>query len=65
MAGMLFQFALETLEQRERIGRGARETGQDAVLVQTAHLACVGLHDRVAQGDLAVAGHHHEVAAPD
>ena len=41
------------------------KTGDDLVLVQSSHLAGVGLHDRIAQRDLAVAGDHDLVAAPD
>ena len=54
---VLLELGLEQLEQREGIGGGAGETGQHlAVAAEPAHLARVGLHHRVAERDLAVAG---------
>src|SRR5690606_33133090 len=44
-------------EQGEGVGGGTGETGNDlAVAAEAADLAGVGLHHRVAEGDLAVAG---------
>jgi hypothetical protein len=61
---VFFQLGFEQFEQGEGIGRGTGETGQHmAVLAEPAHLARVGLHHRVAQGDLAVAGDHHLAVA--
>ena len=54
---MLLELLLEPLEQREGIGGGAGEPGDDlAVLAEAADLPGVGLHHRVAHRDLAVAG---------
>jgi hypothetical protein len=61
---VFFKLAFETLEEGERIRGSAGEAGKDAVLVESAHLASVRLHDRVAERDLAVAAHHDQVAAP-
>jgi len=53
----LFEFAFETGKQREGIGAGASETGQDTIVVEAAHLAGARFHDGVTHGDLAVGGH--------
>src|SRR5690606_28486337 len=56
---VLLELGLEQFEQRERVGGGAGEAGQHlAVAAEAAHLARVGLHHRVAERDLAVAGDH-------
>jgi hypothetical protein len=60
---VLLQLGLEALEQRERIGRAARETRDHVAFVQAPHLARVAFHDRVAERDLAVAAHGHEAVA--
>src|SRR5690606_21342234 len=54
---VLLELGLEQFEQREGVGRGTGETGQDlAVAAEPAHLAGVALHHGVAERDLAVAG---------
>src|SRR5690606_20226664 len=54
---VLLELGLEQLEEGEGVGGGAGEAGQDlAVAAEAAHLARVGLHHRVAEGHLAVAG---------
>ena len=60
---VLLELGLEPLEEGERVGRGAREAREHAVLVEAAHLAGGGLHDDVAEGHLAVAAHGDLVAA--
>ncbi len=62
---MLFELAFEALEKGEGISRGAGAACQYAVFVPAPYLAGIGLHDRVAQGDLAVPAHHDQVVAPD
>src|SRR5690606_34276543 len=53
---VLLELGLEQLEQGERIGRGPGEARQHLpVLAQPTHLARIGLHHRVPDGDLAVA----------
>ena len=58
VAAVLLEFGLEAGEEGERIGGRAREAGQDPVVVQPPDLAGLLLDDGVAEGDLAVAGHH-------
>ena len=53
----LFQLGLEAREQRERIGRRAGKAGEDPIVVEPADFPGGLFHDRVAKGDLAVAGH--------
>ena len=65
IALMFLQLGLKALKQRERVGRRAREAGQDLLIKQTPHLARIGLHHGVAQRDLAVAADHDMLAAPD
>jgi hypothetical protein len=60
---VLLQLGLEALEQGEGVGRGTREAGEDAVLVQAPDLARGGLDDDVAEGHLAVAAHGDAFAA--
>src|SRR5205814_9886080 len=45
---------LELLEQREPIGRGAREAGKTLAALQGAHLVGVRLHHPLTDGDLTV-----------
>ena len=52
---MGFQLRLQPLEQRERVGGGARKAGNDVALAEPPHLLGVGLDDGVAHRDLAVA----------
>ncbi len=56
------QLALELVEQGEGVGAGAGEAGEDLAVVQAAHLASAVLHDGVAEGHLAVAGHDDAAA---
>ena len=58
-----FELGLEALLQREGVGGGAGEAGQDLVVVQAADLARRALDDDVAQGDLAIAAQCDAVAA--
>ena len=64
VAGVLFQFGFEAAEERERVGGGAGEPGEHLVVVEAANLLCGTLHDRGAERDLSVRGHHHAIAAP-
>ncbi len=54
---VFLHLALEALEQREGVRRGAGKADEDLAVVDLADLARVGLHHGVAHGDLAVAGH--------
>src|SRR5215469_5291347 len=51
---VLLELALETLEQREGIGRAAGKARDDFVAGEAAHLARVALHHGIAEGDLSV-----------
>src|SRR5262249_27171788 len=62
LAGILLELSLEPLEQREGIGRGAREAGDDVALAQPAHLARIALDPRLPEADLPVAPDHHLAA---
>ena len=65
LAGILLELGLEPLEQREGVGGGAGETGDDVALAEPAHLARIALDDGLAQADLAVAADHHLAALAD
>ena len=52
--GWLLELLLELLEQRKSVGRRARESGQQLAPAKSADFLGVGLHDRLADGDLAV-----------
>ena len=52
-----FELFLEAFEEREGIRRGAREPGEHLVVRKQSDLLGVGLHDRVAHGDLPVSAH--------
>src|SRR4029078_2004431 len=54
---VLFQLALEALEERESIRGAAGEAREHLVSVQAANFLRVALHDRIADGHLAVAAH--------
>ena len=58
LAGVLFELALEPLEQGECVRRGAGKSGDHLALGKPAHLTGVGLHDGLADRDLPVAGDH-------
>ena len=64
LALVLVELRLEALEQRERIGGRAGESGQHAILVDAADLARGRLDDDVAERDLAVAAQGDRLAAP-
>src|SRR5215510_930900 len=64
LAVVLLQFAFESSKQGESIGSGAGESGDDAVVEETAHFARVALHDRVLKSDLTVAGHGDVIVSP-
>ena len=55
MALVFFQLGFEAFKQREGIGRATGKAGQDAFVVEAAHLARAGLDDDVAQSHLAIA----------
>src|SRR6185437_4750654 len=61
---VLLQLAFEALEEREGVRRAAGEAGDHLVVVELAHLACVALHDGVAERHLAVAGQRDDAVAP-
>jgi hypothetical protein len=52
---VLFELALEALEEREGIGGAAREAGEHLATAEGPHLAGIALHYGVAERDLAVA----------
>src|SRR6267142_1406167 len=58
IAGKLLQLAFEAFEQRDRVGRGAREAGDDLVIVEAARLARGVLHHVIAHGHLAIGDEH-------
>src|SRR5688572_14174676 len=60
---VLRELGLEELEQRERVGGAAREPGDDLAVVEATHLACVALHDLVAERDLPVPAHRDAAVA--
>src|SRR5258705_10631990 len=55
VALVLVELRLEALEEREGIGGAAGEAGEDAILVEAAHLIRPALDDDLAEGDLPVA----------
>ena len=55
---------LEAFEQRERIGGTAGESAQHLAIAEGPHLACVALHHRVAERDLAVAADGDSAVPP-
>ena len=55
IALIFVELRFKTLKQREGVRRAACETGQNALLIETAHLAGAGLDDDVAQRHLPVA----------
>ena len=54
----LLELGFEAREQREGVGRGAGESGQNLVVVKAAQLFGGGFQHFLAERDLAVAGHH-------
>src|SRR5688500_8350610 len=65
VALVLVELRLEALEQRESVGGAAGEAGEDAVLVEAAHLLGAALDDDVAERHLAVAAERDRSIAPD
>src|SRR5690606_35218611 len=63
VALVLLELALEALEEGEGVRRPAGESGQHLILVEPAHLAGVGLHDRVSERHLSVAAERHPPVA--
>src|SRR5260370_4385424 len=61
IAGKLLQLAFKALKKRNRVGRGACETGNDLVVVEAARLARRVLHHVIAHGHLAIGDEHHLV----
>mmetsp|Transcript_26485 Transcript_26485/g.67152 ORF Transcript_26485/g.67152 Transcript_26485/m.67152 type:complete len:374 (+) Transcript_26485:311-1432(+) len=61
---VLLQLALEALEERERVGRAAREA-HDHVVLEPSHLARVALHHGGAERDLTVRDHEDLVVLAD
>src|SRR5690606_41857539 len=59
------QLGVEAFLQSEGVSRGAGKVGQDAVLVETPHLACRALDDDIAQGHLTIAAQGDLVTAPN
>ena len=51
---MLLQFALKPLEQRKCVGGCAGKATNDGSVMQLTDLLGIGLHDRLAHGDLAI-----------
>ena len=62
---MRLELALEAIEQRERVRAGAGEAGEHPAVGERAHLARPALHHRLAERDLAVAGHGRLAVATD
>ena len=65
LARMPFELGFQSFQKGERIGRAAREAGDDRPVAQAPHLASVGLHDGLIEADLPVTGHHHLPALAD
>ena len=65
VALVLLELGLEALEQRERIGGGAGEARQHAILIEAADLARGGLDHDVAERHLAVAAERDDAVAAD
>ena len=55
IARMLLELGFQPLEQRKRIGGRAGKTRDHVALAETAHLAGIGLHDRLAERHLPIA----------
>ena len=65
VAGILLELGFEAGEEREGVGGGAGEAGEDLVLVELADFLGGVLHDGAAERDLAIGGHDDGVAAAD
>jgi len=58
-----FELALEALKEREGISRGARESREDAIVIEPTDFARAMLEDRVLERDLSIAGHDDAIMA--
>ena len=64
VAAILFELGLEAREQREGVGGGAGEPGQNLVVVEPPNLAGALLEDGIAERDLPVPGEHRPPLVP-
>src|SRR5258708_38801064 len=64
IARKLLQLPLEALKKGDRVGRRARETGHDFVVVKTPRLPRRMLHHVITHGHLAIGDQHHFVFLP-
>jgi hypothetical protein len=65
VAAVLFELRFESRKKGERVGGGAGEPCENAIVVEAPDLACAGLHHGLAKGHLAVAGEHGMVRRAD
>ena len=65
LAGILVEFGLKPLEQREGVGGRAGEAADHVALGEAAHLAGIAFDDGLADRDLAVAADHRLSALAD
>ena len=63
VAAVLLELRLEAGKEREGVGRGAGEAGQDLVVIEAPHLGRAVLHDGRADRHLPVARHRHRAVA--
>ena len=56
MIRILLELAFQPLKQGECIGGGTGKSGDDIAFAESAYLARVAFHDRIAKADLPVAG---------
>src|SRR5262249_26365998 len=64
LAVVLLQFAFKPGKESESIRSGAGESGDNAVVEETAHFARVALHYRMLESDLTIAGHSYMIVPP-
>ena len=64
LSAVLFELRFEPREEREGIGGRAGEPGENPVVIELPDLARVVLHHGLAEGDLAIAGHHGAIVEP-
>ncbi len=65
VARVLLELRFKALEERERVGRAARESGEHLAIMQTAHLASARLDHDIAERDLAVTAQRNAAVATD
>jgi len=66
LVGILLELGFQPLQQREGVGRGTGEAGDDGTLLaDAADFLRIALHHGVAERHLAVAGDHHLAALAD